>query len=227
MKKLRFLLPALAGFFAVSIASATSLNDVQFWAGSGTNRAGLVLDWNDGKSAESLLWGYRWNGTASGLDMLHAIVEADPRLFANVGVFSFGTAVLGIGYDLNNDGVFDVSPSLTFDSGGWSVGTPDDSRGPTDLADHWLEGWNSGFWGYNLRDSADAAWVAAFFGPSDRTLSDGVWDGYSFAPGFNFTDPSEPAIAPVPEPTTLGLFGASGLVLLGRWIRKSRATSAK
>ncbi len=225
MKKLRLLVPAIAGFLLTLTASAASLDDVQFWVGSGANRAAVVIDWNDGKSAESLLWGYRWDGAATGLDMLHAVVNADPRLFANVQVFSFGTAVLGIGYDLNDSGSFSVSPSLTFDSGGWSVGTPNDARGPTDSADHWLEGWNFGFWGYNFRDSGEVPWIAAGFGPSDRLLTDGGWDGYSFAPGFNFTDPSEPAIAPVPEPTVPGFFGAAGLVLLGRWIRKSRAHS--
>jgi len=224
MLKLRSLAPALACWLTVSSASAASFDDIQFWVGSGTNQAGLVLDWNDGKSAESLMWGYRWDGSAQGIDMFHAIVSADPRLFANVSPSGeFGVSVYGIGYDLDGDNVFDVSPPLSFDSGGWSVGSPDDTRGPTDSADHWQEGWFAGFWGYNLRSSSSDPWTGAFFGPSDRALSDGAWDGYSFAPNFNFTDPSEPVPAAVPEPTTFGLCFVAGLVLIGRRIQKRRA----
>jgi hypothetical protein len=232
MKKIRLLAPVLAGLFLTSTAftstaSAASLDDIQFWVGSGANRAALVIDWNDGKSAESLLWGYRWDGTATGLDMLHAVVDADPALFGNVSPAGpYGVSVYGLGYDLNGSGGFGVAPSLTFDAGGWSVGTPDDSRQPADAADHWQEGWDYGFWGYDIRNSELAPWGFASSGPSDRILTDGTWDGYSFAPGFNFTDPSEPAIAPVPEPTVPGLFVAAGLVLLGWWSRKSRPTLA-
>ena len=110
MKKISGLL-ALAGVFVLTSAPAATLNDVQFWAGSGTNQAALVIDWNDGKSAESLLWGYRWNGAATGLDMFESVVNADPRLYAHIGAFSFGASVLGIGYELNGNGTFGVSPS--------------------------------------------------------------------------------------------------------------------
>jgi hypothetical protein len=215
MEKLRSLSLAVASLFVVSTSPAASFDDVQYWVGSGANQAAFVIDWNDGKSAESLLWGFRWDGAATGMDMFQAVVNADSRLFGHLGSYVWGTAIHGIGYDLNNNGSFGVSPSLSFDSGGLvSTSSPDDSRAPSEAGDHYLEGWNAGFWGYNLKSSANDAWSSAFFGPSDRTLADGVWDGYSFAPGFNFTDPSEPVAAvPVPEPATLALLAVSALFL--------------
>ncbi len=159
MKKIGLLALAVAGLFAISSARAVDFNDIQFWTGSGANQAALVIDWNDGKSAESLIWGYRWNGTATGLDMFEALVNADPHLFAHLAVFSFGTAVSGAGYDLNGNGVFDVSPTLSFDSGGLLVepstsGNFDDSRTPTEAGDHYVEGFNSSYWAYYVKSNS-------------------------------------------------------------------------
>lgn len=219
MKKLRLLALAAASVFVVSPVRAVDFNDIQFWAGTGANQAALVIDWNDGKSSESLVWGYRWDGSASGLDMFEAIVNADPRLFAHLAVYSFGTAVSGAGYDLNGNGVFGVSPSLSFDSGGLLVeasgpGNFDDSRAATDAGDHYAEGFNSSFWGYYVKSSTAAAWAFSNDGAADRILSDGVWDGWSFAPGFATTDPSDPGVAPVPEPTAVVLLISGGLLLV-------------
>lgn len=208
-------------------AGAATLDDVQFWVGTGANRAALVLDWNDGRSPEAFVWGYRWDGTATGLDMLRAVVEADDRLFAHVSEAGpFGVSVFGIGYDLSGDGAFGVNPAIAFDSGGWSVGLADDSRVAVDLADRWAEGWNTGFWGYNIKGSAEESWVSALTGPLGRTLNDGAWDGYSFAPGFNFTDPSEPLPAPVPEPGAIALLFIGGVVLMKACSRR-RATATE
>ena len=93
MKKVLFVSLALAGVFLVSKSSAVSFNDIQFWIGSGTNRAGLVIEWSTPESFgyttvpapiadKSLVWGYRFNGTATGAQMFNAIVAADPRLYA-------------------------------------------------------------------------------------------------------------------------------------------------
>ena len=200
-------------------ASAATFDEIQFWVGSGPNRAALVIDWNDGKSAESILWGYRWDGAATGQDMLEAVVNADPRLFAHFGNYEWGTAVLGIGYDLNNSGGFAVSPSLAFDGMGVALDTnPDDARAPADTADHWLEGWNNGFWAYYLRASTAENWASAMTGAGGRALADGVWDGFSFAAGFASSDPSAPMPASVPEPSLISLLtlGAFAIVCLRR-----------
>ena len=208
---------ASAGITLTTSTSGATFDDIELWVGSGANRAALVLDWNDGQSAESLLWGYQWDGMATGLDMFQAVVSADPALFSYVGQYSWGTAILGIGYDLNHTQDFGVSPALPFGATGLLIDpnpAPDDLRAATDPGDHWEEGWNSGFWGYNLKSSELDPWTEASVGASDRILSDGFWDGYSFAPGFVSSDPSDPVAATaVPEPSIGTLMLLSGLLL--------------
>jgi hypothetical protein len=198
-------------------ADAATFDDIQFWAGNGANRAALVIDWNDGKEPASLLWGYRWDGAATGLDMFQAVVAADPRLFAHLGEFPWGTAIFGIGYDLNSSGGFAVNPNLVFDSGGLTLdsgaGDANDARVPADSADHYVEGWNNGFWAYYLKSSGSEDWTSAMTGADGRALADGVWDGYSFAAGFNSSVPSEP-LAAVPEPGMVSLLVLGFLTIL-------------
>jgi hypothetical protein len=90
---------------------------IRFWTGTGTNRAGLVIYWNSPEvlnnstvpppiADQSLAWGFRWNGEATGEEMLRAISAADPRLFTMINVSAFGASILGFGYDLNNNRVF-------------------------------------------------------------------------------------------------------------------------
>jgi hypothetical protein len=216
MKKLRIWSLAVAGVTALSSTHAATFDDVQFWVGSGANQAALVIDWNDGKTYESLLWGYRWDGSATGLDMFHAVVNADPRVFSHLGVYSFGTAVLGVGFDLSGDNSIAVTPTLNFDSYGWlAEANPTDSHVSLNPVDHWEEGFSTGYWSYYIKASAGALWDYSMVGPGDRLLVDGMWDGYSFAPGFIDTVPSEPtAVSAVPEPSSLSLLLISALAIV-------------
>ena len=52
---------ALAGAFSSTAADAAdfSFDDVHYWVGEGTNRAAVVLDWNNGQPGSSLAWGGR------------------------------------------------------------------------------------------------------------------------------------------------------------------------
>lgn len=192
---------------------AATLEDIQFWVGRGTNRAALVIDWRDGKQPACLVWGYRWNGTATGLDMLRSVVAADGRLFAHLGQFGWGTAILGLGYDRNDSGDFGVTPGLVFDSGGLAVdagaANANDARQPTDSADHFAEGWNSGFWAYFTKATSAQPWESSWVGAADRLLADGAWDGYSFAAWFDSAPPSEPAPA-LSSPFAVGVLAAQG-----------------
>ncbi|EEF62912.1 hypothetical protein [Pedosphaera parvula] len=121
MKKVYSLLPALAGLFVLSNAQAVSLDDVQLWTGTGTNRAAMVINWTSPEvhnntsvpnpaAEKSLVWGYRWNGTATAENMFNAIVAGDHRLFvaASDPYPGFGPFIYAIGYDLNNNGVFGI-----------------------------------------------------------------------------------------------------------------------
>ena len=76
-----------------------TFDDVKFWVGTGSNRAALVIEWHDGTSPDALVWGYRWDGEASGHDMIIAIAKADPRLvLLTQQTGSMGYTVCGIGY---------------------------------------------------------------------------------------------------------------------------------
>ncbi len=227
-KLVRSLTAAGAVVALVPSLSAASLDDIAFWAGTGANRAALVIDWQDAQAPQSLLWGFRWDGTATGLDMLTAVIQADPRLFGHLGQFGWGTAVFGLGYDSNANGGFAVDPALAFDSGGLAVDTnPDDARVAVDAGDHWREGWNTGFWAYYLKGSSGDAWESAMTGAADRVLSDGAWDGYSFAPGFVSAAPGEPVPAAVPEPGTLTLLALGALALARRWNTPTRRSTSR
>lgn len=76
-----------------------TFNDIKFWVGSGSKKAALVIEWHDGKSPDALVWGYRWDGEANGLDMIVAIAQADPRLvLLTQYTGSMGYTICGIGY---------------------------------------------------------------------------------------------------------------------------------
>ena len=204
----------------------TAFSDIQYWVGSGPNRAGLVIDWQDGKNAPSLTigqavaWGYQWqNGaTPTGLDMLTAIAAADPRLELSTGNNpSFGTYVFGLGYDLNGDGgtfTFNSSPS-------------NESGTASDPADHVAYGFNTnGYWEYlNSTTSgttlpSSSGWNYASAGAGDRLLTNNTWDAWVFSsyagnPNFDLLTPAAPlaAATPTPEPSTIVLALAGGVAL--------------
>ena len=91
-------------------AQINTFDDIDFWVGEGENRAALVIRWNDGKKPDGLVWGYRWDGNATGADMLEAIATADPRLTILLQKTASGKIVGGIGYaeDENLDLQFDL-----------------------------------------------------------------------------------------------------------------------
>jgi len=148
--------------------------------------------------------------------MLNAVNAADDRLEA---AFVFGTALFGLGYDLNANG-----GTFTFVEGG--------TGGPSDPGDHFQVGFFfDGYWSYwisggqfdyNLFSGGTATyssptsslwsgvtWDEAPVGLLDRVLSDGSWDGLRFAPAFVASAPQQPVSTPIPEPTSalLVVFG--------------------
>jgi hypothetical protein len=121
LKKISLL--ALAGLLLVSKSPAISLNDIQLWTGSGTNRAALVIEWstpnvfsNSTVSApiadKTLAWGYRFNGSATGTQMLDAILATDPKLYVVVSE-TYGTFVESLGYNLSGNGVIGITDGAT------------------------------------------------------------------------------------------------------------------
>ena len=50
MKKTLFVPLALAGLFVATKIPAAPMDDIQFWIGSGTNRAAMVIEWSTPES---------------------------------------------------------------------------------------------------------------------------------------------------------------------------------
>jgi hypothetical protein len=151
-------------FTAKHTAHAFSLEDIQMWAGSGTNQAALIIHWSapevrNNSSVESaianhsLAWGFRWNDAATAEQMLSGVAATDVRLVPVVSSPSqFGLSVLGFVFDLNGNGivglkngtnVFTKSATngfITINFGGADVFQ---SLDPGDL--YW-GGWNGANW---------------------------------------------------------------------------------
>jgi hypothetical protein len=183
-------------------AAVTSLDDIHFWVGSGSNRAGFVLDWNGDSTADgSLVWGYRWDGEANGEAMLRAVIAADPRLYAKLGEHvPYGVAVRGLGHDLNDDGEFAIDDATEFDADGVAQSGPTDGAMSLDATDRYREGWQIGVWNYGVANAnpwPNGAWTYSPLGGTDRMLVDGAWDSWAFTATFRPT-----AFAMNPSPAT-------------------------
>lgn len=182
--------------FVAALGSTFSMSDVTYWVGTGSNQAVFVLDYNDGITPHSYAWGYRWNGTATGADMLAAIDASDTGLDNTVYNFSFGPYFDSSTYDANHDG--------TVDHSGLS---------------------SNGFWAYFTKDAESEAWTSSMVGMAGRTLVNGSWDGWSFSTdmvNWTSTEPTTPTAATqaVPEPVSMIGLGIGALGLIARKRRK-------
>jgi hypothetical protein len=199
-------------------AFAFSFDDITYWVGSGSNRAALAIDWQEGSTQPaSLVWGYRWNGTATGAQMLSAIVADDPRLFAKLGGTATNpAAVYGFGYDANSNGQFGIDDGTVFDSQGFALTDPADLATATDGGDYYAEGWFTGFWHYGVASSnpyGSGQWSDSQLGMSSRQLADGAWDSWAFTQPINFTAFAENPVA-APSPYVPGDFDHDGHVTM-------------
>lgn len=244
----------IAGFLLASgIAAAadaqavTSFSGITSWVGTGSNSAALVIDWNDPDNANgdtSLVWGYHWNGTENGEQMLAAIVSADPHLYALLD--SYDSAVFGLGYNQDPSSDFVLSPAPATQTYPWSfnadrIANDDDSpyyaagvnddRTATGSGQIWEEGFDVNYWSYWLSSDNTgtlSGWNFSDFGMSDTAdnpLQNGQWQGLSFDANEDWTDfpdtggavaPADPVAAVVPEPAEVSLLLLGSLCALHR-----------
>ena len=197
-------------------AASTTFDSINFWTGTGTNRAAMVIQWNDGSTPTSMVWGYRWSGEATGIDMLKAIAGstvsredgqttfmpdtstgADPRLALSLVNYSWGIALEGL--------VF-TDREVVRTQNDWSTGYWEYSIfGGTFNYPLYDENWNDiGDITYSQTGNDTYSNVNRFYSPigaSDRILVDGSWDAFSFAADFTSTPVVEPSPALPPSPT--------------------------
>ena len=155
MKKLLLLVALVA---CSAIANAFTMDDIQNWSGTGSNRSALILQWPD-TTTKALAFGYKYDGTtATGAEMIQAICAANTRLQYVGSESTWGLYITGFKYDVNNNGSFDDAEDLV--ASGWST---------------------SAYWAYYLGTSFDSStWSYSGVGCSSRTLSDGTVDAWTF-----------------------------------------------
>jgi hypothetical protein len=71
-------------FSWATLSAQFSFADIKFWVGSGPDSAALVVDFHDGTWDSCYAWGFRFNGTATGEDMLNAVAAADVNFSVNI-----------------------------------------------------------------------------------------------------------------------------------------------
>ena len=98
MRKQLLTIMILLSAVGTLMAEKVDFSKIVHWAGTGENRAALVVQFNDGKEDVAYVWGYRWNGTASGEDMLREVAACSSALSVLVQYTgSMGSTLDGIG----------------------------------------------------------------------------------------------------------------------------------
>lgn len=55
--------------------------DIEFWVGTGTNSAVVIIGWDDNPTGDfALAWGVRWNGSTTALGLVDSIATYDSRV---------------------------------------------------------------------------------------------------------------------------------------------------
>ncbi|MBU3666646.1 MAG: PEP-CTERM sorting domain-containing protein [Chthoniobacterales bacterium] len=184
------------------LITVSSFDDIQYWAGSGTNRAALVLEFSNAVTPSSIAWGYQWNGISTADSMLFALAGAitgsnapsplagsDMRLSVDVSFFANprGYFVNTIRYDQNGL-PSPWSQSIRFIQNNYFG----DGTYPTIYS---LD--STGLW--------SSSFTQAQVGMSDLVLSDGMWVGFAQSDGIADPRAFAQAVAAVPEPSSLAL----------------------
>lgn len=167
-----------------------NFDDIVYWVGTGTNEAAFVVQWNDAKNPDALVWGFRWNGAATGEDMVKAIAKADKRFFTLLYQGTqFGSAIGGLGFDVDAKGTVGLYnngnttyPLYPVDGIINTTAYDFDNYTAIDANDHWGSAWYTGYWSYWVKDATDTEFGYSGLGASSRQLENGSWDVWNFNP---------------------------------------------
>ena len=187
-----------------SLITVNSFTNIQYWTGSGTNRAALVLEFGGPSTPASVAWGYRWNGSSTAASMLFALagtitvtgtnapsplVGSDPRLSVDASFFSgFG------GYFVN---------TISYNQ----IGLPAPWTQTTRLIEdaYFVDGTYPTLYSLNSGGLWGASFTQAQVGMSDISLTNGVWIGFVQSDGADDPRTFAQPVAAVPEPGTAAL----------------------
>ena len=197
------------GLFAQTTApnGTFTYNDIQYWVGSGSNQTAFVIVFNDGKTPNALVWGYRYDGSKTFAEMAQDIAATDTRFFYMADPNH--TTLGGLGYDGNGNDIFSlqqegstVQPVNNF----FSVeGYDYDGYTPTEAEDRWSGGWASGVY-FNLSNGGFSSPVA------DNGWTYAVLSSFG-AGGEDFETAQSATYTAVPAPTTAVCDAPTGLNL--------------
>ena len=170
-----------------------TMDDIVYWVGTGSNKAAFVVQWNDAKNPDALVWGFKWDGNATGEDMLKAIAKADKRFFSLLYQGTqYGSAIGGLGFDLDGKGTIGLYnngnttyPLYPVDGFVNTTAYDFDNYTAIDPNDHWGAGWYTGYWSYWVKDPTDTDFGYSGLGASSRQLHNGSWDVWNFNPNFD------------------------------------------
>jgi len=162
---------AFAGTAAQS-ACCFSLDGIERWSGTGTNRSALVVDWHDGTRPHALAWGFRWNGSATVLDLWRAVTNSDSGLTGFASDAFGATNLDALQYCRpTRDG--DLLPGTGAHDVRWTAYTWDHTGDVcrTGTWSHWRCDGSALYAATNLTLSATGLGV--------QPLADGSWDAWS------------------------------------------------
>ncbi|MEX0776422.1 MAG: PEP-CTERM sorting domain-containing protein [Phycisphaeraceae bacterium] len=203
--------------------------DVEYWAGSGSNAAVLVVDFGSGNN---YAFGYRWDDEDTFTRVSSPTTTPQGQNWLDTPGNGTGAANLSEAMVLamaNYGG--GEALSLTYRYTQFGLGVESLSyQGHTmlnDFVNTWpnidsnIALWLSGYPAYTdwFGDPHDASpadgqtWISSPEGASTRMLSDGYYDGWSWASGSAFPDAP---VTPIPEPVSLAMLGMGATLLMFR-----------
>ena len=131
--------------------ACTSFSDIQYWVGEGSNRAMLIVSWQENAFA----WGYRYDGNQTVADMMNAVAAADWR-FSYEGTSFVSDIFFNDGeVDLHKQGAYWLS--ITNGVSNMGLSTPlsngdivkwGDVAGAVALDSTWMEYGEWSYWDY-------------------------------------------------------------------------------